>query len=77
LIVFTATSLVVYDTETAKVVEHIPFDPSVLLSTTTSSNGSVPYPELVGNVVHSVMAYKGKIFLLVYFSRFDPFQKFT
>ncbi|KAL4073879.1 Golgi CORVET complex core vacuolar protein 8-domain-containing protein [Scleroderma citrinum] len=65
LTVFTATSLVVYDIRTTKIVEHVTFDPSVLLSPTTStSNGSASYLEPVGNVAHSVMTYRGKIFLL-------------
>ncbi|KIJ67823.1 hypothetical protein HYDPIDRAFT_83392 [Hydnomerulius pinastri MD-312] len=66
LAVVTAATLSVYDTHTTKVVEHIHFEASFLVSPSLGSttNGSVPYTESLSDIAHSIRAYKGKIFLL-------------
>ncbi|KAF9227315.1 hypothetical protein BS17DRAFT_775267 [Gyrodon lividus] len=66
LSVFTSTTLSVHDTRTSKVVEHVHFDASILVSPSLGSttNGSVTYSESLNDIAHSIRAYKGKIFLL-------------
>lgn len=57
----------VYDTHVNKPVERVHFDASSLVSPSLglTVNGAVPYTDSVGEVVHSIRVYKGKIFLLV------------
>ncbi|KAJ7132765.1 Golgi CORVET complex core vacuolar protein 8-domain-containing protein [Mycena crocata] len=66
VVVLTATTLNVYDSRVAKLVEHVQFDGLALVSPTLSStvNGAIPYADSVGDVAHSIRVYKGKIFLL-------------
>ncbi|KAJ7084430.1 Golgi CORVET complex core vacuolar protein 8-domain-containing protein [Mycena belliarum] len=66
VVILTATTLNVYDSRVAKLVEHVPFDGLALVSPTLSStvNGAIPYADSVGDVAHSIRVYKGKIFLL-------------
>ncbi|KAH0827902.1 Golgi CORVET complex core vacuolar protein 8-domain-containing protein [Lanmaoa asiatica] len=66
LLAFTAATLSVYDVRTSKLIEHVPFNASALVSPSLGSttDGSMPYPESLNDVAHSIRAYKGKIFLL-------------
>ncbi|KAJ7045563.1 Golgi CORVET complex core vacuolar protein 8-domain-containing protein [Mycena alexandri] len=66
VVVLTATTLNVYDVRAAKLVEHVQFDGFSLVSPTLSAtvNGAMNYADSVGDVGHSIRAYKGKIFLL-------------
>ncbi|EKM54684.1 uncharacterized protein PHACADRAFT_96976 [Phanerochaete carnosa HHB-10118-sp] len=66
VIVLTSAALEVFDINTFKLVEHVPFDAWSLVSPILShtTNGSVQYSDAVTEVAHSVRVYKGKIFLL-------------
>ena len=63
----TSGSVEVYDVQTQKLVEHVRFSASSLVSPTLglTVNGAVSYSDSLGDIAHSVRAYKGKIFLLV------------
>jgi vacuolar protein sorting-associated protein 8 len=67
ILAVTASALEVYDVQTRTLVEHVHFDPSLLLSPTIAHtvNGAYSYPDAIGDIAHSVRTYKGKIFFLV------------
>ncbi|KAH9028763.1 Golgi CORVET complex core vacuolar protein 8-domain-containing protein [Lactarius pseudohatsudake] len=66
ILAVTTSALEVYDVHTRTLVEHTPFDPSLLVSPTMAHtiNGAFSYSDATGDVAHSVRTYKGKIFLL-------------
>ncbi|KAH9972466.1 Golgi CORVET complex core vacuolar protein 8-domain-containing protein [Lactifluus volemus] len=66
ILAVTASALEVYDVQTRTLVEHVHFDPSLLLSPTIAHtvNGAYSYPDAIGDIAHSVRTYKGKIFFL-------------
>ncbi|KAI0029978.1 Golgi CORVET complex core vacuolar protein 8-domain-containing protein [Vararia minispora EC-137] len=66
ILLVTLSSIEVYDVNTQKLVEHVPFTPSSLISPTLglTVNGAISYSDSLGDVAHSVRIYKGKIFLL-------------
>ncbi|KAG8213972.1 hypothetical protein J3R82DRAFT_10721 [Butyriboletus roseoflavus] len=66
LLAFTAVTLSVYDVRTSKLIEHVPFNASALVSPPLGSttDGSMSYSESLSDVAHSIRTYKGKIFLL-------------
>lgn len=66
ILAVTTSALEVYDVHTRTLVEHTPFDPSLLVSPTIAHtiNGAFSYSDATGDVAHSVRTYKGKIFLL-------------
>ncbi|KAH9054311.1 Golgi CORVET complex core vacuolar protein 8-domain-containing protein [Lactarius vividus] len=66
ILAVTTSALEVYDVHTRALVEHTPFDPSLLVSPTIAHtiNGAFSYSDATGDVAHSVRTYKGKIFLL-------------
>ena len=67
ILFITASVLEAYDVETQALVEHVDFDPSLLISPTIAhtTNGAFSYTDATGDIAHSVRTYKGKIFLLV------------
>ncbi|KAI0316445.1 Golgi CORVET complex core vacuolar protein 8-domain-containing protein [Amylostereum chailletii] len=66
IVAATASSLEVYDVQSQKLVEHVHFNISTLISPTLglTANGSMSYSDSVGDIAHSMRTYKGKIFLL-------------
>ncbi|KAF8265529.1 Golgi CORVET complex core vacuolar protein 8-domain-containing protein [Lactarius quietus] len=66
ILAVTTTALEVYDVNTRTLVEHAPFDPTLLVSPTIAHtiNGAFSYSDATGDIAHSVRTYKGKIFLL-------------
>lgn len=75
----TPTTLEVHDVLTLNRIEQIRFDASSLVSPTMgyTSNGALSYSDSLGDIAHSVRAYKGKVFLLVsYFLSYTGFYRF-
>lgn len=75
----TPTTLEVHDVLTLNRIEQIRFDASSLVSPTMgyTSNGSLSYSDSLGDIAHSVRAYKGKVFLLVsHFPSHTGFYRF-
>src|ERR1700722_6387739 len=66
LVILTAVTLGVYDVRLSKLIECLHFDARSLISPSLSSkaNGAIP-SDCIGDLVHSMRVYKGKIFLLV------------
>ncbi|KAH7914153.1 Golgi CORVET complex core vacuolar protein 8-domain-containing protein [Hygrophoropsis aurantiaca] len=65
ILVITAADLNVYNVETAKLVERVHFDTTILVSPLyRTSNGAMPYSESILDIAHSIRTYKGKVFLL-------------
>ncbi|KZV62595.1 hypothetical protein PENSPDRAFT_617741 [Peniophora sp. CONT] len=66
IVAVTSGSIEVYDVQSQKMVEQVHFSASGLVSPTLglTINGAVSYADSLGDIAHSVRAYKGKIFLL-------------
>lgn len=52
---------------TQKLIEQVPFTASLLMSPSLALtiNGAMSYSDSLGDIVHSVRTYKGKVFFLV------------
>ncbi|KDQ57489.1 hypothetical protein JAAARDRAFT_130081, partial [Jaapia argillacea MUCL 33604] len=64
IIALTAASIEVYDVRSSKLVEHVDFNSSTLISLAPPHTPSTAHPDSIGDVAHSIRAYKGKLFLL-------------
>ncbi|EAU91230.2 lateendosome to vacuole transport-family protein [Coprinopsis cinerea okayama7 len=66
IVLVTRSSMVVYDIQLSRILEHAKFDGLALMSPTLdrTANGSVSYSDAAADTAHSLRVYKGKMFLL-------------